>query len=75
MVSRSVPQYAEILRMLAELAAFFATPDSIIYDLGCSTGTTLALVGATRQCQSHRRRQLGRDARQVPLEARDPRAQ
>ena len=44
MVSRSVPQYAEIQRMLAELAAYFATPDSNIYDLGCSTGTTLALV-------------------------------
>src|SRR6185503_8801102 len=44
MVSRSVPQYGEIQRMLAELAAYFATPGSNIYDLGCSTGTTLALV-------------------------------
>src|SRR5262245_43360800 len=44
MVSRSVPQYGEIQRMLAELAANFATPGSNIYDLGCSTGTTLALV-------------------------------
>src|SRR5574339_92127 len=33
MVSRSVPQYAEIQRMLAELAAYFATPGSNIYDL------------------------------------------
>ena len=44
MVSRSVPQYGEIQRMLAELTAYFATSDSNIYDLGCSTGTTLALV-------------------------------
>jgi tRNA (cmo5U34)-methyltransferase len=44
MVSRSVPQYAEIQRMLAELTAYFATEGSNIYDLGCSTGTTLALV-------------------------------
>ncbi len=44
MVSRSVPHYAEIQRMLAELTAYFATPGSNIYDLGCSTGTTLALV-------------------------------
>ena len=44
MVSRSVPQYGEIQRMLAELAAYFATAGSNIYDLGCSTGTTLALV-------------------------------
>ena len=44
MVSRSVPQYGEIQRMLAELAAYFATDGSNIYDLGCSTGTTLAAV-------------------------------
>ena len=44
MVSRSVPQYAEIQRMLAELTAYFAMEGSNIYDLGCSTGTTLALV-------------------------------
>lgn len=44
MVSRSVPQYVEIQRMLAELAGSFATEGSSIYDLGCSTGTTLALI-------------------------------
>jgi tRNA (cmo5U34)-methyltransferase len=44
MVSRSVPQYREIQRMLVELAGSFATEGSGIYDLGCSTGTTLALL-------------------------------
>ena len=44
MVSRSVPQYREIQRMLVELAGSFATEGSNIYDLGCSTGTTLALL-------------------------------
>jgi tRNA (cmo5U34)-methyltransferase len=44
MVSRSVPHYAEIQRMLAELAGSFATEGSNVYDLGCSTGTTLALL-------------------------------
>jgi tRNA (cmo5U34)-methyltransferase len=44
MVSRSVPFYAEIQRMLAELASAFAVEGSHIYDLGCSTGTTLALL-------------------------------
>src|SRR3954454_1355120 len=44
MVSRSVPFYIEIQRMLAELAASFATEGSNIYDLGCSTGTTLLLM-------------------------------
>jgi len=42
MVSRSVPQYAEIQRMLAELAAEFVIEGSSVYDLGCSTGTTLS---------------------------------
>jgi tRNA (cmo5U34)-methyltransferase len=41
MVSRSVPFYGEIQRMTAELAAEFAAPGSTLYDLGCSTATTL----------------------------------
>ena len=47
MVSRSVPSYAEIQRMLVELGAYFVTEGSNVYDLGCSTGTTLALL---QQC-------------------------
>jgi tRNA (cmo5U34)-methyltransferase len=41
MLVRSVPFYAEMQRMIAELASDFATPGSNIYDLGCSTGTTI----------------------------------
>ncbi len=41
MVNRSVPFYGEIQRMIAELAADYAQPDTEIYDLGCSTGTTM----------------------------------
>jgi tRNA (cmo5U34)-methyltransferase len=44
MVSRSVPMYAEIQRMLAELALAFVHEGSNVYDLGCSTGTTLSLL-------------------------------
>jgi tRNA (cmo5U34)-methyltransferase len=40
MVTRSVPFYVEMQRMVMELAADFATPGSNVYDLGCSTGTT-----------------------------------
>lgn len=40
MVGRSVPFYAEIQRMAAEMAADFAVPGTNLYDLGCSTGTT-----------------------------------
>ncbi|MDT8406597.1 MAG: carboxy-S-adenosyl-L-methionine synthase CmoA [Methylococcales bacterium] len=41
MVARSVPFYLEIQRMIAELAADHAQPDSHVYDLGCATGATL----------------------------------
>jgi tRNA (cmo5U34)-methyltransferase len=41
MVVRSVPFYLEIQRMMTEIAQDFATPSSNVYDLGCSTGTTL----------------------------------
>lgn len=40
MVTRSVPYYVEIQRMLVEMVRDFAVPDSAVYDLGCSTGTT-----------------------------------
>lgn len=44
MLGRSVPFYDEIQRMSTELAADFAVPGSNLYDLGCSTGTTLAAL-------------------------------
>jgi tRNA (cmo5U34)-methyltransferase len=49
MVTRSVPYYLEIQRMIGELAAEYAQPNSVIYDLGCSTGTTLVNMNATVQ--------------------------
>lgn len=45
MLDRSVPFYAEIQRMIAELAAEFAQPGTNIYDLGSSTGTSILLLG------------------------------
>lgn len=41
MVSRSVPFYEELQRMTCELAADFARPNTRLYDIGCSTATTL----------------------------------
>ena len=41
MVNRSVPFYGEMQRMMAELAADHAKEGSDVYDLGCSTGTTM----------------------------------
>ena len=41
MVNRSVPFYQEIQRMVSEIAADHAQPGTDVYDLGCSTGTTM----------------------------------
>ena len=41
MLDRSVPYYSEIQRIMGELAQDFAVSGSNLYDLGCSTGTTL----------------------------------
>ncbi len=41
MLSRSVPFYQEIQRMIMEMAADFAVEGTNVYDLGCSTGTTM----------------------------------
>jgi len=40
MIARSVPGYASVLAMTAELAERFARPASRIYDLGCSLGAS-----------------------------------
>lgn len=44
MVSRSVPYYDEMQRMSVELVRDFAVDGSRIYDIGCATGTTMALI-------------------------------
>lgn len=41
MVSRSVPFYGEIQRMIVELANLYGCSKSNIYDIGCSAGTTI----------------------------------
>jgi tRNA (cmo5U34)-methyltransferase len=41
MVVRSVPYYIEMQRMIAELTKDFAVKGTNVYDLGCSTGTTM----------------------------------
>jgi tRNA (cmo5U34)-methyltransferase len=41
MVSRSVPFYEEMQRMTCELASDFAKPNTNLYDIGCSTATTM----------------------------------
>ena len=47
MVNRSVPYYEEMQRMVGELSADHAKENTKIYDLGCSTGTTLIHMDQT----------------------------
>lgn len=47
MVSRSVPYYDEMQRMISELAADHAQKGTNVYDLGCSTGTTMIGMNTT----------------------------
>ena len=47
MVTRSVPFYIEIQRMISELAGEYAKSKSNVYDLGCSTGTTMVNMNPT----------------------------
>jgi tRNA (cmo5U34)-methyltransferase len=47
MLLRSVPFYAEQQRMVAEIARTFWIPGTRVYDLGCSTATTLVNVART----------------------------
>ena len=46
MLERSVPFYREIQRMIGEMATDFAVSGTNLYDLGCSTGTTMLYLDA-----------------------------
>lgn len=47
MVNRSVPFYEEIQRMISEIAPDHVVEGTNVYDLGCSTGTTMILMNET----------------------------
>lgn len=43
-VEKSVPYYHEIQRMIVEMSEWFVRDNSIIYDIGSSTGETISLL-------------------------------
>ncbi|WP_133406682.1 carboxy-S-adenosyl-L-methionine synthase CmoA [Parashewanella tropica] len=49
MIRRSVPGYSQIISTIGDLAAKYVTPNSNIYDLGCSLGT--ATISIRRNIQ------------------------
>lgn len=59
MLKRSVPFYFEIQNMIADLSSEFLIKGSNIYDLGCSTGTTLLFLN--RRIGHHDYKMVGVD--------------
>lgn len=43
-VTKSVPLYELGQKLICKLSSFFINKDSVVYDLGCSTGTTLKMI-------------------------------
>ena len=41
MLARSVPNYQQVIGMSAQILSKFLKPGDVVYDLGCSTGSTL----------------------------------
>jgi len=66
MLERSVPFYDEVQRMTAELVRSFIRDDANIYDLGCSTGTTLELLA--RSVKARKVNMVGLDLSEPMLE-------
>jgi tRNA (cmo5U34)-methyltransferase len=64
MVGRSVPYYPEQQRMVEEIGRTFWVPGTCVYDLGCSTATTLIALGA----QLPEARLIGYDNSEAMLE-------
>jgi len=63
MLHRSVPMYGQIQSMVVALAAAFVRDNGVVFDLGCSTGTTLiALASALK----------GRNARLIGIDSSQP---
>jgi len=48
-VSKSVPLYNEGHELIVDLSEFFVSKNSVVYELGCSTGTLISKV-AQRNC-------------------------
>lgn len=65
MISRSVPLYEEVQNITASLIALCAQTQTSVYDLGCSTGTTL--LKASRLIQVMDVRLIGVDSSQAML--------
>ena len=54
MLERSIPYYRDLQQLIARFSSHFVKPNSVLYDLGCSTGTTLKeIINITKAQQTH----------------------
>lgn len=67
-VSKSVPLYAEGHKLVCELSDFFIKPDSVAYEIGCSTGA-LTLKLAEHNSHKPKARFIGIDIEANMIEA------
>ena len=49
MIARSIPNYLQMQKSISQLAQDFAQPGTTVWDLGCSTGTTIILLRESLQ--------------------------
>ncbi len=51
-ITKSVPLYELGQKLICKLSSFFINKDSVVYDLGCSTGTTLKMIDSYNSFRS-----------------------
>ena len=54
MLDRSVPFYKQVIEMVAEILGRSLQADDTVYDLGCSTGTTLMALAKKLESKNHK---------------------
>lgn len=68
MVERSIPNYGEIHRIVADMVRRYLPDQSTVYDLGCSTGSTIVLMDQVAKSQNKTIHYIGVDASAPMLE-------
>ena len=48
-VKQSIPLYSEFHKQIAKIAEFYCKDDSVIYDLGCSTGNFIKEISKVKK--------------------------
>ncbi|MBH48612.1 MAG: carboxy-S-adenosyl-L-methionine synthase CmoA [Halobacteriovorax sp.] len=68
MVERSIPNYGEVHRIVADMVRRYLASGATVYDLGCSTGSTMVLMHNTAKQENKVLNLIGVDASKAMLE-------